>query len=95
MVDNDIDPTAEDVTDVDVLVTGAFDNMSKALDVGFITSNVELLIITAGMMPLTGLPIGVIKSLLTAQAVNVYSSESFSLSNGTSTTLPPSTVGAA
>ena len=44
-----------------------------------------LLNVTAGIIPLTALPRGVIKSLLTAVAVNEYGSERFRLSKDPST----------
>ena len=71
----------DDTTVVDVLVTRFSDFVDETLGVGTIelgellTFREMLLNVRAGIIPLTALPRGVIKSRLTAVAVNKYGSE--------------------
>lgn len=84
-----LDAKLEDnIIDVDRLVTGFVD---ATLGVGItvlremLVSLEILLNVTAGIIPLTNLPRGVIKSRLTAVAVNEYGSERFRLLKDPST----------
>ena len=64
MVDVDLVPGREVAVE-----TGAFDIVGITLSVGYILLNELLLNVIAGMIPLSGVPIGVTKSCLTTLAV--------------------------
>ena len=78
----------DNVTEVDRLVTGLVDvtlGVGRAVLREMLVSLEILLNVTAGIIPLTALPRGVIKSRLTAVAVNEYGSERFRLLKDPST----------
>ena len=78
----------ESITEVDKLVTGFADvtlGVGRAVLLEMLASLEILLNVTAGIIPLTALPRGVVKSRLTAVAVNEYGSERFRLLKDPST----------
>lgn len=86
-----VDSKEDDVTVVSLLVMGFSFFVEVILGIGtsalseVLRSREILLNVTAGMIPLTALPRGVIKSRLTAVAVKEYGSERSRSSNDPST----------
>ena len=84
-LDVKLDCREDDITVGNSLVAGFSALVDVTLGIGIVTLCEMLLKVTAGIIPVTALPRGVIRSRLTAVAVNKYGSERSRLSKDPST----------